>query len=82
MEHIPARVMAISQQIGDQPIAWKEHDDGSVVIVFNSKGKQTFTRDYVIEVPDKSFTPIIHTNKEAEEIVKTLPPKKKKKGDQ
>lgn len=39
---IPPRVMELAAQIGDTPLAWKEHEDGSIVIVFGSKGKQTF----------------------------------------
>ena len=39
---IPARVAALAAQVGDTPLDWKEREDGSIVIVFNSKGKQTF----------------------------------------
>lgn len=39
---IPARVAALAAQVGDTPLDWKEREDGSIVIVFNSKGKRTF----------------------------------------
>jgi hypothetical protein len=63
---IPARVLALAEQIGDIPLAWNEHEDGSIVIVFNSKGKQAFE-------PEKK--PIIHTKADAVEAVATLTPK-------
>lgn len=75
---IPARVKALALQIGDEPIAWNEREDGSIVIVFNQKGKQTFE-------PEKPLPrPIIHTNEEAQAVVQTLTPahtpKPKRKG--
>ena len=75
---IPARVKALALQIGDEPIAWNEREDGSIVIVFNQKGKQTFE-------PEKALPrPIIHTNEEAKAVVETLTPahtpKPKRKG--
>lgn len=75
---IPARVKALALQIGDEPIAWNEREDGSIVIVFNQKGKQTFE-------PEKTLPhPIIHTNEEAKAVVETLTPahtpKPKRKG--
>lgn len=42
MEHIPARVMALAKVVEDTPIAWKEYDNGSIVIVFANKGKRIF----------------------------------------
>jgi len=73
----PARVLAIAEQIGDQAIAWRECENGNIVIVFNQKGKQTFD-------PEKKLPNIIHTNKEAQAVVETLtphlPPQPKKKG--
>lgn len=70
-DKIPARVQALADQVGDQVVAWNEKEDGSVVIVFNSKGKQTFEK---IE-----FEKFIHTKAEAEQVVKTLPHHKKGK---
>lgn len=75
---IPARVLALAKQINDEPIAWSEREDGSIVIVFNQKGKQTFE-------PEKPLPrPIIHTNEEAQAVVQTLTPahtpKPKRKG--
>jgi len=64
-----ARVLALAKEIGDEPFAWEEREDGSVLIVFTNKGKRLFEPE-----PKK----IIHTKKEAEEAVKTLPPKKNK----
>lgn len=65
---IPARVLALAKQINDEPIAWNERADGSIVIVFNQKGKQTFE-------PEKPLPrPIIHTNEEAQAVVETLTP--------
>lgn len=49
--HIPARVAALAAQIGDEPIAWKEHTDGSIVIVFCNKGKRTFEKESEIDIP-------------------------------
>lgn len=71
---VPARVLALAKQVSDQPIAWKEHDDGSVVIVFNSKGKRTFLRESVEEV-DAVLT-VIHTKADAEEAVAKLTPRR------
>lgn len=65
---IPARVKALALQIGDEPIDWNEREDGSIVIVFNQKGKRIF--DKVPELP----RPIIHTNEEAQAVVETLTP--------
>ena len=42
-DHIPARVLALAAQINDEPLAWNEHADGSIVIVFSNKGKHLFT---------------------------------------
>ena len=65
---IPARVLALAKQINDEPIAWNERADGSIVIVFNQKGKQTFE-------PEKPLPrPIIHTKEEAQAVVETLTP--------
>jgi len=72
---VPARVQAIADKIGDAPLAWNEKEDGSIVIVFNTKGKQTFEK--VSEV-EETFDHVIHTKAEAEEVVKTLPPRRKK----
>ncbi len=76
---IPARVKALALQIGDEPIAWNEREDGSIVIVFNQKGKQTFEPEVKAELPK-----IIHTNEEAKAVVETLTPahtpKPKRKG--
>lgn len=69
---VPARVLALADQVGDQPIAWKEHDDGSVVIVFNSKGKRTFLRESVEEV--ETVLTVIHTKADAEAAVSKLTP--------
>jgi hypothetical protein len=66
-----ARVLALAKEIGDEPIAWVEHEDGSILIVFNQKGKRTFEKESEIE---EAFT-VIHTKAEAEEVVKTLTPK-------
>ena len=75
--HLPARIAAIATHIGDKAIAWNEREDGSVVIVFNQKGKQTFEKDY--KIPVKEFAkPVIHTKQEAVETVESLPPKHKK----
>lgn len=68
---VPLRVLALAEQIGDEPIAWKEHEDGSIVIVFNSKGKRAFLKD--AEQFEEVLT-VIHTKAEAEEVVKTLTP--------
>jgi len=74
-DRVPARVAAIAAQIGDEAIAWNEHEDGTVVIVFNQKGKRTFERDFEILVPNKVFAkPAIHTNEDAQEAVETLTP--------
>ncbi len=72
-DRVPARVQAIADKIGDAPLAWRECEDGSIVIVFNSKGKQTFEKV-------EEFDHIIHTKAEAQEVVKTLTPRKKKEG--
>jgi hypothetical protein len=71
-EKIPARVLAIAEKVQDEPLAWKEHADGSVTIVFCNKGKQTFEANQVIEVP--AFENVIHTNEDAQEAVQTLAP--------
>lgn len=71
-DRVPARVQAIADKIGDVPLAWNEKEDGSIIIVFNSKGKQTFAKV-------EEFEHIIHTKAEAQEVVKTLPPRTKKK---
>ena len=76
--HIPARVAAIAAHIEDIPDAWNEKEDGSVVIVFSTKGKQTFERTYQVHVQEFA-KPIIHTKAEAEEVAQTLPPKAKLK---
>lgn len=73
IDRVPARVQAIADKIGDAPLAWREREDGSIVIVFNSKGKQTFEKV-------EEFDHIIHTKAEAQEVVKTLPPRRKKEG--
>lgn len=39
---MPARVITLAEQVGDTPLDWKEYKDGTIVIVFNSKGKLTF----------------------------------------
>ena len=46
---IPARVLALAKQINDEPIAWNEREDGSIVIVFCNKGKHTFEPEPVID---------------------------------
>jgi hypothetical protein len=69
---VPARVLALAEQIGDQAIAWKEHDDGSIVIVFNSKGKQTFSKDSEEEFEE--VLTVIHTKADAEAAVAKLTP--------
>ena len=78
---IPARVKALALQIGDEPIAWNEREDGSIVIVFNQKGKQTFEPEIKAETLPRH---IIHTNEEARAVVETLTPahtpKPKRKG--
>jgi hypothetical protein len=83
-DQTPARVLAIAEQIGDQAIAWRECENGNIVIVFNMKGKQTFDKGFEIVKPEKVFAPIIHTKEEAQEAVETLPPahtpQPKKKG--
>lgn len=69
---VPARVLALAEQIGDQPLAWKEHDDGSIVIVFNSKGKRTFVKESEEDIAE--VLTVIHTKAEAEEAVAKLTP--------
>lgn len=49
---IPARVKALALQIGDEPIDWNERKDGSIVIVFCNKGKQTFLPETVLPAAD------------------------------
>lgn len=71
---IPERVKKVAELIGSDPLAWREKEDGSIVIVFSTKGKHTFPPE-----PAPEFKPIIHTRQEAAEVVKTLPPKSKKK---
>jgi len=71
---VPARALALSEKIGDAPISWKEHDDGSVTIVFCNKGKQKFEKIEQLEEIAESYT-VIRTKAEAEEVVKTLTPK-------
>lgn len=71
-DRVPARVQAIADKIGDAPLAWNEKEDGSIVIIFNSKGKQTFEKV-------EEFEKVIHTKAEAQEVVKTLPTRTKKK---
>lgn len=68
---IPARVLALAKLIDDEPIAWSEREDGSIVIVFNQKGKQTFEPEIK---PEPLPRPIIHTNEEAQAVVQTLTP--------
>ena len=46
---IPARVLALAKLIDDEPIDWKEREDGSIVIVFCNKGKRTFEPEPVID---------------------------------
>ena len=78
----PARVLALAAQIEDEPLAWNEHDDGSITIVFCNKGKRTFVAEPITETEIPSLEeqiwyskpPIIHTNEEAQEAVKTLAP--------
>jgi hypothetical protein len=74
---IPARVLALAKEIDDQPLAWNEREDGSVVIVFCNKGKLTFE-------PEKKLPKIIHTKQEAEAVVADMTPahtpQPKKKG--
>lgn len=69
---VPARVLALAEQIGDQPIAWKEHDDGSIVIVFNSKGKRTFEKESEQDIEE--VLTVIHTKADAEAAVSKLTP--------
>lgn len=71
-DRVPARVQVIADKIGDAPLAWNEKENGDIIIVFNTKGKQTFE-----SIP---FEKAIHTKQEAEEAVKSLPPRKKKEG--
>ena len=72
---IPGRVLALAALIGDEPIGWSpEREDGSITIVFRSKGKMRFEPEPTIEPEVPSFEPIIHTNEDAQEVVKTLTP--------
>ena len=68
---IPARVLALAKLIDDEPIAWNEREDGSIVIVFCNKGKRTFEPEIKAET---LLRPIIHTNEEAKAVVETLTP--------
>lgn len=72
-KHMPARVKALAEKIGDEPLDWSEKPDGSIVIVFCNKGKQTFMPE-----PEEKPRPIIHTKAEAEEAVSGLPKRKAK----
>ncbi len=69
---IPARVIALAEQFGDTPLSWREHEDGSITIVFNSKGKHKFQKQGEEEIAE--VLTIIHTKSEAEQAVKTLTP--------
>jgi predicted transcriptional regulator len=71
----PSRVLAIAEQFGDTPIAWREHENGSVTIVFNSKGKHKFEKEGEEEIAE--VLTVIRTNSEAEQVVKTLTPSHK-----
>ena len=71
---IPDRVRAIAEQVGDTPLSWKEHEDGTITVVFNSKGKRVFDK---LPPSIGEVITVIHTNSEAEEAVKTLTPSHK-----
>ena len=71
MDKIPARVLALAEQIKDKPLAWIEHADGSITIVFCNKGKRLFEKESEKEI---AFTDVIHTNEDAQEVVQTLAP--------
>lgn len=75
---IPARVKALALLIGDEPIAWKEREDGSIVIVFNQKGKRVFELEEQAAILPRpimhSIHSVIHTNEEAQAVVETLTP--------
>jgi hypothetical protein len=70
---VPPRVLALAEKFGDTPVAWKEHEDGSITIVFCNKGKQTFEKTAEIEEVEEVLT-VITTKAEAEEAVGRLTP--------
>lgn len=41
---IPAHVAEIAKQIADEPLSWREHENGTITIVFANKGKRTFDK--------------------------------------
>lgn len=71
-EKIPARVLAIAEKVQDEPLAWKEHADGSVTIVFCNKGKRLFQKESETEIP--AFEDVIRTNEDAQDAIQTLAP--------
>ena len=80
MTTIPARVLAIAEKIEDSPLDWKENNDGSIVIIFQNKGKLMFMPDFGADdpIPHPAFSGVIYTNEDAQEAVKTLAPAKPK----
>lgn len=74
---IPARVAALAAQINDEPIAWNERADGSIVIVFNQKGKQTFLPETVL--PAKAEEREAKQRTPAPDPVTVKTPKRKEK---
>ncbi len=56
---IPARVAALAAWIADEPLSWREREDGSIVIVFNQRGKLTFDKDFEIKTHNQILTPEI-----------------------
>lgn len=47
----PARVHALAQTVNGEALAYREHDDGSIVIVFTDGRKLTFDKVSEVETP-------------------------------
>lgn len=53
-KQIPPRVLALAATLNDEPLDWKIHTDGTIVIVFNQSGKRTFPPETLASVTTSS----------------------------